>query len=349
MTLTNLATKCATYSGTKAVGEPGLAAKPLPWVSREGYSGKPLATALSLLGTGEEGKNALVHPTERRLRGEVEAALEELGQGEDGEDLFCPREDSPGGEERVLLGGEHRNRFPEARELLLGGRPGEVGVQPEVPEGGRELPDSGAEGGVLGLREQRHCHAPETRLGGTQAVEECGGADLDEYPQEGACGYAGWGDERRPTDALGGEPHGPDRYGRPVGEAHERRTLQAEAVEDVLRPEGMPVPLRRGAGLRTQARLPHDVGRVEAVALGQGQEPLEAGGVQGVAAREEDDRRGVLRAEGDNVRVAEARADGQACVAETQPGERLVVERPDLGLTLGRFVDGFGRGAPSTR
>src|SRR5215207_410931 len=113
MTLTNLATKCATYSGTKAVGEPGLAAKPLPWVSREGYSGKPLATALGLLGTGEEGKNALVHPTERRLRGDVAAALEELGQGEVGEDLFCPREDSPGGEESVLLGGEHRNRPPK--------------------------------------------------------------------------------------------------------------------------------------------------------------------------------------------------------------------------------------------
>jgi hypothetical protein len=111
----------------------------------------------------------------------------------------------------------------------------------------------------------------------------------------------------------------------------------------------MPVPLRRGAGLRTKARLPHDVGRVEAVALGQGQEPLEAGGVQGVAAREEDDGRGALRAEGDDVRVAEARADSQACVAETQPGQRLVVERPDLVLALGRFVDGFGRGAPPTR
>ena len=111
----------------------------------------------------------------------------------------------------------------------------------------------------------------------------------------------------------------------------------------------MPVPLRRGAGLRTKARLAYDVGRVEAVALGQRQEPLQAGGVQGVAAREEDDGRGVLRAEGDDVRVAEARADSQAFVAETQPGQRLVVERPDLVLALGRFVDGFGRGAPPTR
>src|SRR5215203_915624 len=167
----NLATKCATYSGTKAVGEPGLAAKPLPGVGREGYSGKPLATALGLLGTGEEGKNALVHPTERRLRGDVAAALEELGQGEVGEDLFCPGEDRPGGEERVLFGGEHRHRPPEARELLLGGHPGEIGVQPEVPEGGPELPDGGAEGGLLGLSVQRHRRARETLLGGTEAVE----------------------------------------------------------------------------------------------------------------------------------------------------------------------------------
>ena len=137
--------------------------------------------------------------------------------------------------------------------------------------------------------------------------------------KKGLAAMPAGGDERRPTDALGGYSHGPDGYGRSVGDAHERRTLQAEAVEDVLRPEGMPVPLRRGAGLRTKARLPHDVWRVEAVALGQGQEPLEAGGVQGVAAREEDDGRSVLGAEGDDVRVAEARADGQALVAGPSP------------------------------
>jgi hypothetical protein len=106
------------------------------------------------------------------------------------------------------------------------------------------------------------------------------------------------------------------------------------------------VPLRRGASLRTKAGLPHDVGRVEAVALRQRQKPLEAGGVQGVGARQEDRGRGTLGPEGDDVRVAEARADGQAFVAEAQSGERLVVERSDLGLALGRFVDGFGRGAP---
>src|SRR5215211_6667474 len=166
----------------------------------------PLATARGLVGTREEGEDSLVHPTEHRLRGDVAAASEGLGQGEVGKDLFCPREDRPGGEERVLLAGEHRNQPPEARELLLGGRPEEVGVQPEVPEGGPELPDGGAEGGVLGLREQRHCHARETLLGGTEAVEERGGAELDEHPQEGqegARGYAGGGDKRRLRDALG--------------------------------------------------------------------------------------------------------------------------------------------------
>src|SRR5215207_10075241 len=142
----------------------------------------------------------------------------------------------------------------------------------------------------------RSLAALETLLGGTQAVEERGGANLEEYPQEGARGYAGGGDERRPTDALGGYSHGPDRYGHSVGDAHERRTLQAEAVEDVLRPEGVAVPLRRGAGLRAKTGVPHDVGRIEAVALCQGQEPLQAGGVQCVVARQEDGGRSALGA-----------------------------------------------------
>jgi hypothetical protein len=322
---------------------------PFPWGAHEEHSEAPLATALGLVGTREEGEDALVHTTERRLRGDVTATFEELGQGEVGEDSARPRKDRPGGKERVLLGGEHSHRPTEAPEFLLGCRPGEIDVQPEVPEGGPELPDGGAEGGVLGLREQRHCRALEALLGGTEAVKERGGTDLEEHTQEGACGYGGRGDKRCPGDALGGYSHGPDGYGRPVGDADERRTLQAEAVEDVLSPEGMPVPLGRGASLRTKARLAYDVGRVEAVALGQRQEPLQAGGVQGVAAREEDDGRGALRAESEDVRVAEARADGQAFVAETQSGERLVVERSDLVLALGRFVDGFGRGAPPTR
>src|SRR5215212_9285367 len=303
----------------------------------------PPCAALSLLETREEDEDALVHPTEPRLRGDVAATFEELGQGEVGEDLPRPREHSPGGEERVLLGGEHRNRPTEAPEFLLGGRTGEVGVQPEVPEGGPELPDGGAEGGILGLREQRHRRALETLLGGTEAVEERRGADLDDHPQKGACGYACGGDERRPRDALWGQAHGPDCYGRPVREPHERRTLQAEAVEDVLHPEGVAVPLRRGPLLRAPARLADDVWRVEAVALGQRQKPLKAGGIQGVGSRQEDDGRGVLGSYRQDVGVAEACADCQALVAWAQPGQRLVVERSDLGLALWRFVDGFGR------
>ena len=133
---------------------------------REGHCKAPPAAALDLIGTRKEGEDALVHPTEHRHRGDVAAAFEGLGQREVGEDLPRPRENRTGGEERVLFGGEHRHRPPEARELLLGGLPGEVGVQREVPEGGPELADGGAEGGVLGFREQGHRRAPENPLGG---------------------------------------------------------------------------------------------------------------------------------------------------------------------------------------
>ncbi|CAA9405430.1 MAG: hypothetical protein AVDCRST_MAG55-900 [uncultured Rubrobacteraceae bacterium] len=111
----------------------------------------------------------------------------------------------------------------------------------------------------------------------------------------------------------------------------------------------MAVPLRRGPDLCAPARLADDVGRVEAAATRQRQEPYEAGGVQEVAAREEHHGWGVLGAEGEDVGVAEARADGQAFVAEAQSDERLVVERADLGLALGRLVDGICRRAPPTR
>jgi hypothetical protein len=148
-------------------------------------------------------------------------------------------------------------------------------------------------------------------------------------------------DERRPRDALGGEDHQSQRYARPVGEADEGDgRAQAEAVEDVLGPEGVPVALRRGPDLRAPARLTDDVRRVEAVALRQRQEPLKAGGVQEVAARQEDRGRGALVSDRDHVGVAEACADGQALFTDAQPGERLVVERLDLGLALGRPVDG---------
>ena len=51
------------------------------------------------------------------------AAFEGLGQGKVVEDSPRPRQYRPGGEERVLLGGEHSHRPPEARELLLVERP----------------------------------------------------------------------------------------------------------------------------------------------------------------------------------------------------------------------------------
>src|SRR5829696_2513091 len=46
---------------------------------------------------------------------------------------------------------------------------------------------------------------------------------------------------------------------------------------------------------------------------------------------------------------AEARLHGQALVVETESGERLAVERRDLGLSLGRLVDGFRRRVPPPR
>ena len=132
-------------------------------------------------------------------------SLRGLVQGEVGEDLPRPREYCPGGKSglprRRTLPPVHRS--PRAPPRWP---PGEVGVQPEVPEGGPELPDGGAEGALLGICEQCHCRAPQTLLGGTEAVEERGGADLEEDPQEGACSYARGRDERRPETRSGATP-----------------------------------------------------------------------------------------------------------------------------------------------
>ena len=54
---------------------------------REGCS----PALLGLLGARQEGEDALVHPSEPRLRGDVAAALEGLGHSEFGEDLPRPR------------------------------------------------------------------------------------------------------------------------------------------------------------------------------------------------------------------------------------------------------------------
>ncbi|MDQ3286503.1 MAG: hypothetical protein M3P92_12555, partial [Actinomycetota bacterium] len=66
------------------------------------------------------------------------------------------------------------------------------------------------------------------------------------------------------------------------------------------------VPLRLGTDLRAQARLPHNIGRTEAVVLGQRKKPIQAGGVQEVAARKEQRGRGALGSERDDVGIAEA-------------------------------------------
>ena len=84
---------------------------------------------------------------------------------------------------------------------------------------------------------------------------------------------------------------------------------------------------RRGGGARPRA------------------EPLEAGGVQGVAAREEDDGRSVLGAEGDDVRVTESRADGKPPSldpARPKPRRRAPGSRPRPRA----FCRWIRRGAP---
>src|ERR671920_1811833 len=129
-----------------------------------------------------------------------------------------------------------------------------------------------AEVWLFRLRQQGPRRVQEILLRGTQAVEDHGDGYSDEHPQNRAGCYAGGGDKRRLGDALGGQAHGPDGEARPVGEADEGGALEAEAVEDVLYPEGVAIPPRRGASLRAQAGLSHDIGRVEAVSPRQRQE-----------------------------------------------------------------------------
>src|SRR3712207_3169754 len=72
---------------------------------------------------GEEGTDGVVYAVERRGRGHVPAAPEAFGVDEVGEDLARPGEDGAGGEEDVLLRGEHGHRPLEAPELLLARHP----------------------------------------------------------------------------------------------------------------------------------------------------------------------------------------------------------------------------------
>ena len=84
-----------------------------------------------------------------------------------------------------------------------------------MPVDGSELPDGGAEGGVLGHRQQGPRRTQERLLRGPEAVEDHRDSDLYEHSRNRSRGYAARGDESRPRDALGGEAHGP--YGEAVG------------------------------------------------------------------------------------------------------------------------------------
>ena len=85
---------------------------------------------------------------------------------------------------------------PPKPELLLGGLPGRSASSLRCRRAAPSCRTAGPSA-LLGICEQCHCRAPQTLLGGTEAVEERGGADLEEDPQEGACSYA-----RRETSAA---------------------------------------------------------------------------------------------------------------------------------------------------
>jgi hypothetical protein len=125
----------------------------LPLLGTWGAEGQP-RVPLGLVGPCEEGEDTLIDPTEPSSRGDVATAFEAFGQGKVRKDLSRPREYRPGGEERVLLGGEHRHRSPVASELFLGRHTGKPSVKPEVPVDRPQLPYGGIEEGVLGLGQQ---------------------------------------------------------------------------------------------------------------------------------------------------------------------------------------------------
>src|SRR5215210_7008201 len=78
------------------------------------------------MGTSEKCADVVVDTLERGPRGYMPAASQAPSVDEVGEELPRPREDRPGGEERVLLGGKHGNRPPKCRSsssLAILGRP----------------------------------------------------------------------------------------------------------------------------------------------------------------------------------------------------------------------------------
>src|ERR671913_13292 len=64
--------------------------------------------ALGSIGTSEKCAEVVVYTVEGGPRGHMPAAPQAPGVDEVGEELSRPREDSPGGEEYVILGGEAR-------------------------------------------------------------------------------------------------------------------------------------------------------------------------------------------------------------------------------------------------
>src|SRR5215203_55678 len=83
---------------------------------------------LGSIGTSEKCAEGIVYTVEGGPRGHVPAAPQASGVDEVGEKMARSREDNPGGEEYVILGGEHRHRSSEASKLFLGRHPRQAGV-----------------------------------------------------------------------------------------------------------------------------------------------------------------------------------------------------------------------------
>jgi hypothetical protein len=118
---------------------------------------------------------------------------------------------------------------------------------------------------------------------------------------------------------------------RPAG-GRGRRARPRASVRGHL-PSPMDAPGRCGrAGRRCPAR--------RAGTPRERQKPRQAKRVQEVAAGQDQQRRRVFGAGENHVRPAEARADRPRLASGAEPGQRLVVEGPQLGLSFGAAIDG---------
>ena len=98
------------------------------------------------------------------------AICETLRMHEVGEEFPRSREDGPGGEERVILGGKHGDRPPKTPKLFLARHPGRAGIEPDAPVDRPELPNRE----VFGFAQYRPRRTQQALPGGPQAVEEHG-------------------------------------------------------------------------------------------------------------------------------------------------------------------------------